>query len=512
MRKIDIVGLALTALLQRRTRTALTLLGIVVGACLLVGSLAAFRGVHIAIENQFGGSGQQQRIHISADYRDREEAIEKVIVEGNVSDERRERLKKELAKHTPHRERIPTAPITPELLTRVSEIDHVDYVWPYLEKHWQLYWGEHEMHHRTMAAITGPQGIEHLIVAGRGFNSDNEKAVLVHEYFVYDWGFHDDSQVEKFLGETIRVENYHQSKQAAGFFDHFSGSEFSVTEKVLLGSLLVQFPELVDQLDVSADSRELLKRAFTPESKEGFDLVEVSEEYAIVGIFRSPTEEEEKRLPWDWKWRSTALVLPVKTAIALNSKLSGREQFWIDSAYVKADAYETVRDVVDSLEAMGVKTRSMVEFLEHILRNLALIMWGMTGFAAAALLVAAIGITNTMVMAVLERTREIGIMKAVGASEGQIMSIFLIEGMLLGLAGGTLGVFSGWGISLGMDSWVPSILEGEFHETISEPMFVFPAWLALSGPLFCGIVTTAAAFYPARRAARIDPVQALRHD
>ena len=139
-------------------------------------------------------------------------------------------------------------------------------------------------------------------------------------------------------------------------------------------------------------------------------------------------------------------------------------------------------------------------------------MWGMTGFAGAALLVAAIGITNTMVMAVLERTREIGIMKAVGASEGQIMSIFLIEGMLLGLVGGSLGVLSGWGISLGMDSWVRSILEGEFHEPMTEPMFVFPAWLALSVPIFCGIVTTAAAFYPARRAARIDPVQALRHD
>lgn len=511
MNRIDLVGLAVTALLQRRTRTALTLLGIVVGACLLVTSLAAFRGIHIAIENQFMGSEKLQRIHVSAKYGDREDAVEKAVVEGNVSDERRARLKREVARHSPDREWKPAQPLTPELLKRFEKLEHVEYVWPDLEHYWQFFWDEKEEHGRVMSAISGPDGIEHLIVAGRGFKSGDEKAVLIHEYFVYDWGFHDDAQVEQFLGEKIRVENYSKRNHAASFFDHFSGSDFTVTEKVLLGSLLLRFPDLVDQLEVSNDSKVLLKRAFTAEPDDE-DHVEISEEYTVVGVFRSPTEDERKGMPFEWKWSNTELVLPVQTAIELNSRLSGREQFWIDGAVVKADANETVRDIVDSLEATGVDTHSMVEFLEHVLKNLALIMWGMTGFAAAALLVAAIGITNTMVMAVLERTREIGIMKAVGASEGQIMSIFLIEGMLLGVAGGSIGVLSGWAISLGLDSWVRSILEGEFHETMSEPMFLFPAWLALSVPIFCGLVTTAAAFYPARRAARIDPVQALRHD
>lgn len=415
-------------------------------------------------------------------------------------------MKQEIARHSPNREWKPTKPITPELLTEIAEFEHVEYVWPDLAHYWQFYWDEQEEHGRTMSTICGPQGIEHLIVAGQGFQSDDEKAVLVHEYFVYDWSFHDDSQVEEFLGEKIRLENYHQGKQAAVFLDHFSGSEFTVTEKTLLGLLLLRFPDLVDQLEVSDDSKTSLKRAFTVAPAEE-DHVEISEEYTVVGVFRSPTENEQKGLPFEWKWQRTALVFPVQAAIDLNSKLSGREQFWIDGAIVKADANETVRDVVDSLEATGVDTHSMVEFLEHVLRNLAFIMWGVTGFAAAALLVAAIGITNTMVMAVLERTREIGIMKAVGASEAQIMSIFLIEGMLLGLAGGSIGVLSGWAISLGMDSWVRTIQEGEFHETMTEPMFLFPAWLALSVPIFCSIVTTAAAFYPARRASRIDPTR-----
>ena len=113
MRKIDLIGLAVAALVQRKTRTALTLLGIVVGACLLVTSLAAFRGVHIAIENQFAGSERMQRIHVSSNYGNPKEAAEKAVVEGNVSDERRERLKKELAQRSPNREWMPTPPITP---------------------------------------------------------------------------------------------------------------------------------------------------------------------------------------------------------------------------------------------------------------------------------------------------------------------------------------------------------------------------------------------------------------
>jgi hypothetical protein len=404
MRKIDLIGLAVVALLQRRTRTALTLLGIVVGACLLVTSLAAFRGVHIAIENQFAGSERMQRIHVTTKYGDHEEAVAKAVVEGNVSDERRTRLKKEIARHAPGHERKPTQPITRDLLAQLAEIEHVDYVWPNMQRYWQFYWDEQEEHGQTMAAITGPQGVEHLIVAGRGFKSDDEKAVLVHEYFVYeyfvyeyfvyDWGFQDDSLVEEFLGEKIRIENYTQRKHAISFFDSFSGSEFTVTEKALLGSLLVRFPDLIDQFEVSADSKALLKRAFTVAPEEDEEQIAISEEYNVVGIFRSPTEDERNGMPFGWQWNNTALVLPVQTAIELNSKLSGQEQFWIDGATVKADANETVRDVVESLEVTGVQTHSMVVFLEHVLRNLALIMCGMTGFAAAALLVAAIGITN----------------------------------------------------------------------------------------------------------------------
>jgi putative ABC transport system permease protein len=117
-----------------------------------------------------------------------------------------------------------------------------------------------------------------------------------------------------------------------------------------------------------------------------------------------------------------------------------------------------------------------------------------------------------MQMSVLERTREIGVMKAVGASEMQIQFMFVIEGALIGLCGGILGLLMAWGASFPGDAWVRSTAQRNMDVKLSESIFVFPAWLTLGVLLFAVLVTTLAAVYPAWRAARIDPVAALRHE
>ncbi len=134
----------------------------------------------------------------------------------------------------------------------------------------------------------------------------------------------------------------------------------------------------------------------------------------------------------------------------------------------------------------------------------------MTVIAIVALLVAGLGIINTMFMSVLERTREIGILKAIGASRGHIQSIFLVEGMVVGFIGGVLGMLAGWGISIPADVWVRSNVEKQLNIKLEQSIFLFPWWLLLVVWATALVVTTGAAWFPARRAAKVDPIRALR--
>ena len=124
--------------------------------------------------------------------------------------------------------------------------------------------------------------------------------------------------------------------------------------------------------------------------------------------------------------------------------------------------------------------------------------------------VSSLGIVNTMVMSILERTREIGIMKAIGGSDRDVRGIFLVEAATIGLIGGVAGIVLGWGvgrlINIGANIYI------ERQGGTAGDLFSLPWWLILGAMAFALVVSLVAGSYPARRAARLDPIQALRHE
>ena len=180
------------------------------------------------------------------------------------------------------------------------------------------------------------------------------------------------------------------------------------------------------------------------------------------------------------------------------------------SVTVKLRSVKDVAPVKKELEARGYRTWALMDQLDQmrigfLIMDMFLIADGMIGVTVASL-----GIVNTMVMSILERYREIGIMKAVGATDGDVQRIFLFESGAIGLLGGLFGLILGWAVSMIVNEVVNAIMSRQSAPRMEY--FSFPWWLCLGAIAFSILVSLIAGILPTRRAARVDPVVALRHD
>lgn len=183
---------------------------------------------------------------------------------------------------------------------------------------------------------------------------------------------------------------------------------------------------------------------------------------------------------------------------------------------VKVDDRASVSDVQAELESRGFNSFSAQQILEGVGRVFLIMQAVLGGVGAIALLVAAFGIANTMTMAIYERTKEIGIMKAIGATNNDVLQVFLAEAAAIGLFGGVVGVSTGWGAGKLIDLFVRTQLltnqGGPPPETPPPNIVVTPLWLMAFALVFATLVGLISGIYPALRAANMKPLRALRTD
>jgi putative ABC transport system permease protein len=237
----------------------------------------------------------------------------------------------------------------------------------------------------------------------------------------------------------------------------------------------------------------------------------VARELTIVGVLRGNAKEDPRGYR-EWELENVDVVLPVQTATGLFFEIPANREAGVYGVRVEADSLDRVKEVSQAIHELGFQTVSLLELIEREQFIYLLLFAAMSCIAVVALMVAAIGIINTMLMSVLERTREIGVMKAVGARQSHIQAIFLLEGALIGLAGGLLGLLAAWGLAQPADGWTRSMVSARLNLELGGSLFVWPPWLVVGAPLFTMLVTTLAAVYPARRAAGVNPITALRHE
>ncbi|HKY50063.1 MAG TPA: ABC transporter permease [Candidatus Limnocylindria bacterium] len=221
----------------------------------------------------------------------------------------------------------------------------------------------------------------------------------------------------------------------------------------------------------------------------------------VVGVFDEQASQTSVRIPLD-----DALL-----AGAENRGLTPdavRQTTGYSGVAIESEDSQYVAEVVRSVQELGFSAFSLKQVIEQIDRGFGVFRGILAGIGAVALLVAAIGIANTMVMAVLERTREIGIMKAVGASPRDIRAIFLAEAALVGVFGGVIGLALGFAGG----QVIELVIRNLNPQASPAPIFIVDVALALGALGLALLVSLVAGFLPSRRAMRMSALSALRYE
>ena len=180
-----------------------------------------------------------------------------------------------------------------------------------------------------------------------------------------------------------------------------------------------------------------------------------------------------------------------------------------------ADDMKNVDAIQKTVEELGYSASSMAQVRNEMQGNLGVIEMVLGGLAAISLLVAAISITNTMIMSIYERTREIGIMKVLGCFTGNIRMLFLMEAGLIGLLGGIIGTIISYIISIVMNSLGSSGLTemlGIYSVGEGGQLSIIPIWLVLLALGFSTLIGLISGYYPANRAVKISALEAIKNE
>jgi len=319
-----------------------------------------------------------------------------------------------------------------------------------------------------------------------------------------------------------------ESSKNSGSFDGMQGRFFS-SPTANEAILQVEFAKDLSDRPDSLLGQELTLRyaerqalvpnaADTPgnagEPSGGFSVVPRELRLRIVGVV-----ETEPAAGYGG-YGNARLLMPLQTAATLRAaqvndlrdivRESNTNKTTYASLSIRAKSASHVEALEASIKALGFNTFSLLDASKSLRTFFSVFDLLLGIFGSLALTVATLGIVNTLVMAILERRREIGVLKALGATDSDVQQLFFVEAGVMGFLGGILGVALGWllghALTLGTNVYLR-------HQNLNSiELSSVPWWLVVSGLVFAVLVSLGAGLYPASRAAKLNPVDALRYE
>lgn len=457
MSNIDLLLMSLGNLWRRKLRTVLTILGVTIGCASIVVMLSLGLGMKAATNRQLEQMGALDIIAIQPYPRYNDKT-------GQAKD---------------------PAPLNEKALNTIKKIEHVKSVLPMLEvKDVYIY----AKKYTTYAQVVGvdPTVLEDFDMNptwGRLLTENDSNAAI--------------------FGGGLKRSWYNPSKRNSGVISNSESPVDLQKDKIEMK---------IGQVFSSEDDTTKFKKSYkiTP-------IAELPEEDFEYGYNIFVTMEFAEKLNRESKKFRDQNKAEGGFDYSRGSNLSK-----FTNIYVKVDDIKNVKEVTDELEKLNFNAQSKLKYVEPMIKQTEDQQKILGGIGAVSLLVAAIGIANTMVMSIYERIKEIGIMKVIGASVKDIRKIFLTEAALIGLFGGFVGIGFSYAISAiinysaskpdpdGMGMGMGMGMMGGMMGDEATKISIIPFWLVIAALLFSSLIGLVSGYYPATKATKLSPLEAIR--
>ena len=480
---LDILHLALRNLRQAKLRATLTTMGVIVGVAVIVTMISFGLGLQQNMLDRFKALDFFNEIQVFGQGLGTLAGVEN---RRGDNDRRRDRMDKK-----------PTRILDDAGVAEIASIPGVAYVEPTVN-----FSGLVRANSKVLSQFIGGVNVPNLatrfqtFTAGKMISAPNAEEAVVSERLTRDFGFEKPADA---VGQTIELLAPAENNKP-------SDSKKEEEEPLNFFGIPLEDDGLDESDPSGIDIRRFKIAGVLSEIKEGVGQGGFRGLMPTAGIYLPLKTAHDLAMRHRTPMGQVALSL----ARTRGSLAEGQREGY-ELAVVRVKDPVMLTEVRTKLTEKGFGSFSIVDEIEQI-RTVFLIIDSVLGLLGGiSLLVASFGIANTMIMSILERTREIGIMKAIGAEDREIKLIFFVEAAVIGVFGGVVGVLIAWGIDgLANRLAYRFILKPQGASFID--FFSLPPYLSLGAILFALLVSIAAALYPASRAARIDPVRALRHD
>lgn len=469
----DLLQMSLRNLLRRKLRTLLTVLGVVIGCVSIIIMLSLGFGMTDSTRRQMEKLGSLSQITIP-----------------QPRDQVWDDAKKQMVKSDK------LSPLDDEAVSKIKKIPHVKSVMPVLNLDGVILFKKYMAW--TTAVGIDPKEMQYFsfkVVEGRLLKEGDTNQVLIGKSFLKQNLYNPNARNNRGNQNNLTIDPFTAKLSFSGNPDYYSSKQSSDDDTA-------------QTMPKPKDYKIEVVGLFGDEDYE--------HNYSVY----MPIELLKKISKASQKYKSQG---GSRNNFDYGPSNNGKTKKSIyDSIFVKVDDFNQVENVQNKIKEEGFQATSLNDILKSINDSTKTQRMILGGIGGVSLLVAAIGIANTMVMSIYERTKEIGIMKVIGASVSDIKKMFLTESAYIGLLGGILGVVLSYllsalinylatakGFSLGVNisDFGPG---GGMPQDIK--ISIIPLWLALASLVFSTLIGILSGYYPAKKATKLSALEAMKNE